>query len=79
MPENKNEVMLTSFVQYCIEYPKQRFFQALRNWVRENIDADCNYICIAPNLFAEVEPEVALNSLKDTFYYDDDRLRQGGE
>lgn len=28
----RNSQELESFVQYCKEYPNQRFWQALRNW-----------------------------------------------
>ena len=66
--------MVTSFVGYCIEHPEQRFFQALRNWVQENIDADCNSILIAPQFWALLEAELSIKNLRDTFYYEDDRL-----
>lgn len=64
----KSEEQLQSFTQYCVDNPEQRFFQALRNWVRENLDADCNSILIAPSGFITMDPEVALRVLRDTFY-----------
>ena len=73
---NKNKKMIASFAQYCCSHPEQRFFQALRNWTRENIDADCNYIFIGPDYFGEddMTDEMSINSLKDTFYYEDDKI-----
>lgn len=65
-----NEKHLISFNEYCADNPDQRFFQALRNWVRENIDADCNSILMAPSGFITMEPEDALRVLRDTFYMD---------
>lgn len=75
--KNKNERMLASFTEYCKSYPEQRFFQALRNWTRENLDADCNFIFIAPSEFLDTETftaEQACDMLQDTFYWDDDKL-----
>jgi uncharacterized protein YrzB (UPF0473 family) len=69
--------MKESFIKFLGEHPEQRFWQALRNWTRENIDADCNYILLAPAHFEESEEKVALASLKDTFYYEDNRIRKG--
>jgi len=31
--KNKNKEMLDSFTEYCKENPRQRFFQALTNWM----------------------------------------------
>jgi hypothetical protein len=31
---NKNEKLLAEFTEYCKEHPKERFFQALRNWAK---------------------------------------------
>lgn len=28
----KSEKLLTDFINYCKDYPEQRFWQALRNW-----------------------------------------------
>lgn len=69
--------MKQSFIKYLEAHPEQRLFQALRNWTRENVDADCNFIFIGPANFMELSDEEALNSLKDTFYYAEDRVRKG--
>jgi hypothetical protein len=29
---NKNEKILSDFIQYCENHPEERFWQALRNW-----------------------------------------------
>ena len=29
---SSNSELLESFIEYCHEYPEQRFWQALRNW-----------------------------------------------
>lgn len=75
---NKNQQMLKSFTDYCKTHPEQRFFQALRNWVQMNIDADCNFIYFAPSecleWMMEEQDEKVVNSLKDTFYIEDDEL-----
>lgn len=71
--------MKESFVKYLEEHPEQRFWQALRNWTSENVDADCGFIFIGSTQFDIFSQEAALNSLKDTFYYEDDRVRKGGD
>ncbi|KKL47634.1 hypothetical protein LCGC14_2333570 [marine sediment metagenome] len=30
--KTENGDVLMDFIQYCMKYPKQRFWQALRNW-----------------------------------------------
>lgn len=66
-PMNKNKEKLDSFTEYCKAHPEQRFWQALRNWHRDNFDADANFI-----LTAEVNVDAQVQSLwtkeKDTFY-----------
>lgn len=32
--DNKNRIVLMSFINYCASHPDERFWQALRNWVR---------------------------------------------
>lgn len=66
--KTEQEQMLESFTKYCKANPEQRFFQALRNWVREEIDADCNFIFIGSHSFATCETEEAIKNLRDTFY-----------
>ena len=37
----RSEPLLNSFIQYCNDYPQQRFWQALRNW------ADAPFVCVS--------------------------------
>ena len=70
--KNKNEEMLASFSEYCKRYPEQRFWQALRNWARENVDSNINFIMVAPSNFLDremVSDEEAMDMLRDTFYW----------
>lgn len=32
---SKNQDKLSSFVEYCLEHPELRFWQALRNWSKK--------------------------------------------
>jgi len=32
LKNNRNWEVLKDFIQYCVEHPEQRFWQALRNW-----------------------------------------------
>ena len=66
MPDTKE--MLEKFTAYCQAHPEQRFFQALRNWMQLEIDADCNFIFIGSNSFLEGDTESAIKDLRDTFY-----------
>lgn len=77
---SKNEKMLESFTKYCKENPEMRFFQALRNWTQESVDADCGFILIGGHefyhfLWAE-NLEAAVAQTKDTYHYEDDRIRK---
>lgn len=79
MPSN-NAAMSESFYKYCQEHPEQRFWQALRNWTQENIDADCGFIMVADSEFNNKvwnnQYEEAITYIKDTFYWEDDKLGQ---
>ena len=55
--KSKNSEVLRDFVAYCIAHPEERFWQALRNWVR------APYIFIGDHLGSEVQGG------KDTFYF----------
>ncbi len=44
---NKNKDKLESFTKYCEQYPEQRFFQALRNWIQDEIDGKWNWLCVS--------------------------------
>jgi len=50
---------LLSFIWYCVRHPKERFWQALRNWL-----GTYNYIYVTKRL-----PENFLE-LIDTFYWE---------
>jgi hypothetical protein len=47
MRESRNQKSLESFTKYCKENPEQRFFQALRNWIRITIDPRWNWLCVS--------------------------------
>lgn len=66
MPDTKE--MLEKFTAYCQAHPEQRFFQALRNWMQAEIDADCNFIFIGSRGFWDGEIEEAVKGLRDTYY-----------
>lgn len=71
----KSEHMLKSFSEYCYAHPELRFWQALRNWTAENVDADVNYILVAPAQYLDVgSDEEAIQLLRDTFYWEDEKL-----
>ena len=55
----RNEDKLKSFTEYCKKYPEQRFWQALRNWARED-NPDMEFI-----LYTD---ELEGGDLTDTFY-----------
>lgn len=57
---NKNELKLKSFSGYCKANPEQRFWQALRNWARENESKDINFIGAGDGM----------DKLEDTFYWE---------
>ena len=44
---SRNSRTLTSFTIYCREHPEQRFFQALRNWIQENVDIKWNWLLVS--------------------------------
>lgn len=43
----RNREMLESFYAYAKANPKQRMFQALRNWVQLNIDEKWNWLYVS--------------------------------
>lgn len=57
MRVNKNKKSLDSFTEYCIKFPEQRFWQALRNWF------GIGFIGISNNL----------EEWKDTFYLEENQ------
>lgn len=61
----KSKKQLDSFVEYCTAHPEERFWQALRNWTRETINPNANFI-----LTAEIDRNniVGYRNLRDTFY-----------
>ena len=44
---NRNKKTLDKFVKYCEENPSYRFFQALRNYIQENINQKWNWLCVS--------------------------------
>lgn len=72
---SKNQRMQEAFSAYCQAHPELRFFQALRNWIADNIDADVSHVFVAPHGFEYVEDDrLAISTLTDTFYWEDDKL-----
>lgn len=55
--ESKNQKSLASFVDYCLEHPEERFWQALRNW------SGNDYILKSNNVEC-----LKCKHIKDTFY-----------
>lgn len=58
----KNKARLESFVTYCNEHPKERFWQALRNW------SEYNFIYGSETLYIRDEAGDHVPKLEDTFY-----------
>jgi len=54
--KTRNSEVLGSFVLYCQEHPKERFWQALRNW--------------SGFAFILASHSGYFHSLKDTFYWE---------
>jgi tripartite-type tricarboxylate transporter receptor subunit TctC len=63
-PMNKNTKLLKEFTAYCKAHPKERFWQALRNW------AKAEAICIARGWGKVVEDGVDSIEYVDTFYWE---------
>jgi len=62
MKENmENKKLLESFTDYCNKYPKERFWQALRNW------SSYNFILVADDHDFE---NGEFKNIKDTFYWE---------
>lgn len=68
---SRNEELMKSFSDYCMKHPEQRFWQALRNWAREEVDGDINFIMVAPieymTTVMDGDLDHATNLLQDTF------------
>lgn len=61
---NKSLKTLARFTLYCLQHPEQRFWQALRNWARDE-DSDAQFILKAKDLDLSTGQFVGI---KDTFY-----------
>jgi hypothetical protein len=55
---NKNREKLLSFIEYCLEHPEERFWQALRNW------AKVDFIFTHKGSL----DDILVGELRDTFY-----------
>ena len=73
--ENKNKEKLLSFIDYCLEHPEYRFWQALRNWSQYHFIFGYrtkNPLSIDPDTgqhtMDELE-ELLKMRLEDTFYW----------
>lgn len=58
--QSKNEQSLKSFAEYCVAHPKERFWQALRNWVAQDSIPEVQFIYLQ----REGLP------IEDTFYWE---------
>ena len=63
MIENRNSVVLRSFVRYCEEHPELRFWQALRNW------SGYNFVLVT-NECPVFKDQIDTDTLNDTFYWE---------
>jgi hypothetical protein len=63
--ESKNKEKLSSFSQYCIDNPDQRFWQALRNWNMINNNSDEGFILTSEGLD---QRDGSFVRVRDTFY-----------
>jgi hypothetical protein len=59
----KNFKVLSSFVDYCLEHPEERFWQALRNW------SGSNFILASSHSPHCTQSDVFYVDLQDTFYW----------
>lgn len=57
--ESRNQKEIDSFVEYCLDHPEQRFWQALRNW------SDNSYVLTASGYDFSRK---TYTGIKDTFY-----------
>jgi hypothetical protein len=74
---NKNEKHLASFTAYCVANPNQRFFQALRNWMRES-DPKIQFVLTAESLDVRNRKET-YKSIRDTFYWEEEVSHIGAD
>ena len=59
MEKTRSSKLLSSFTTYCKKNPKERFWQALRNW------AKVGFILVSDS------PQMDGAVLEDTFYWED--------
>ncbi len=57
---NKNKKRLKEFTEYCNKHPEQRFFQALRNWLKVD-----RVLCEKTR-----KEDYGHKEVEDTFYWD---------
>ena len=46
MPENKNKKTLARFTLFCRQHPEMSFWQALVEYVKENVDSDAEMLLV---------------------------------
>jgi hypothetical protein len=56
---SKNAERLKSFTKYCKDHPDERFFQALRNWLK-----------VARVEVVTIEKDFSKKTWEDTFYWE---------
>ncbi len=60
--KSQNHKVANDFYMYCMTHPKERFWQALRNWSGKN------FIWTSKIQIGEMKKPA--NELEDTFYWD---------
>lgn len=71
---NKNEKLLNSFYQYCVEHPEMRFFQCLRNWLLD-LGFNAPFVLTAKRKYSE--NGAVWVDIQDTFSWEDVPLHAG--
>lgn len=63
--KSKNVTLRNHFVQYCIDHPQERFWQALRNW------SPWNFIIGINDLSVDLEQRISDSGGVDTFHLEE--------
>ena len=72
--KNKNRKELLSFIEYCLEHPEERFWQAIRNWSQYSFifawKPDNLGMQDDGNFKSDGLEEITKMGLEDTFYWE---------
>ena len=72
--KTKNSKFLKEFIKYCEQNPKQRFWQALRNWWWTTYDKEAGFILTSTRINFETSEH---EGIQDTFYIEDSDYKHG--